>query len=451
MTTRLRERTRNRINLSSALLCLLPALFAPARAEDGDAKAAEAKAWFQDAKFGLFIHWGVYSVLGKGEWVMENDKIPIAEYQKLPARFKPTQFDAEAWAKLAKAAGVRYVTITSKHHDGFCMFDSKLTDYDIVDASPYGKDPLKALADALRKQRIKLFFYYSLLDWHHPDFHPLGKTGRHAGRENKGEWDKYVAYYQGQIRELCTNYGEIGGIWFDGWWDRPDAPWDLEGTYRLIHQLQPGALVGNNHHVAPFPGEDFQMFEQDLPGENSAGFNKAGVATELPLETCLTMNNSWGYNAADNHYKSPEKIVHALVGAAGRGANLLLNVGPRPDGAIGPEFAERLTTVGRWLETNGPAVYGTRRGPIPPQDWGVTTFRDGHRGEAPAVYLHVLKPDAHTIVLPEELVEYDAIPLGKTTPLERAPEKGRAKLEVPIEGRPPFDAVIVLSPPASGR
>jgi alpha-L-fucosidase len=451
MTTRHRGKLRMRIGRSAAWLCLLLAGFGSARAEDAATQAADARTWFENAKFGLFIHWGVYSLLGMGEWVMETDKIPITEYRKLPPQFNPVKFDAEDWARLAKAAGVRYVTITSKHHDGFCMFDSKLTDYDVVDASPYGKDPLKALADALRKQHIKLFFYYSLLDWHHPDFHPLGKSGRHAGREKKGEWEKYVAYYQGQVRELCTNYGEIGGFWFDGWWDRPDAAWDLEGTYRLIHQLQPGALVGNNHHVAPFPGEDFQLFEQDLPGENSAGFNKVGATTALPLETCLTMNQSWGYNATDDHYKSPEQIIQALVGAAGRGANLLLNVGPKPEGAIGPEFTERLLTVGRWLESNGQAVYGTRRGPIPPQPWGVTTLRTGGDGEAPAIYLHILKPDVKSITLPEEMVEYEAIPLGKTMPLKREPKDGRVQLQVPTEDRPPYDAILVLSPPALGR
>jgi alpha-L-fucosidase len=453
MLTRLREPLLSRARRPALWLCLLPALLAPIRVEAEEPAAdprADAKTWFQDARFGLFIHWGVYSLLGKGEWVMENDKLPIAEYKKLPPRFLPAKFNAEEWAKLAKSAGVRYVTITSKHHDGFCMFDSKTTEYDVVDGSPYGKDPLKALADALRKQRIKLFFYYSLLDWHHPDYYPLGKTGRHSGREEKGDWNKYVAYYQTQVRELCTNYGEIGGIWFDGWWDRPDADWDLAGTYKLIHELQPDALIGNNHHVAPFPGEDFQMFEQDLPGENSAGFNKAGVAA-LPLETCLTMNQSWGYNAGDDHYKSSDQIIHALVGAAGRGANLLLNIGPRPDGTIGLEFTERLLTVGRWLESNGQAVYGTRKGPIPPQPWGVSTLRTGRDGQAPAVFLHVLKPDADEITLPDKMAGYTAIPMGKTTPVTQDLKDDRVKLKIPVDGRPPHDAIIVLSPPALGR
>ena len=246
-------------------------------------RRAEARLWFEDAKFGLFVHWGVYSLLGKGEWVMENDKIPIREYAKLPPRFNPTRFDAAAWVKLAKSSGAKYITITAKHHDGFCMFASGLTDYDIVDATPYHADPLKALADACHQEKIKLFFYYSLLDWHHPDYLPLGKTGAdRRPRRAQADWKKYVAYYQGQVRELCTNYGAIGGIWFDGWWDKPDADWDLAGTYRLIHELQPAALVANNHHVAPFAGEDFQIFEQDLPGSNTAGFNKAKAMDRLP-------------------------------------------------------------------------------------------------------------------------------------------------------------------------
>ncbi|MGC8643604.1 MAG: alpha-L-fucosidase [Isosphaeraceae bacterium] len=417
-----------------------------ARADDPPTAAsspnAAAKRWFEDAKFGLFVHWGVYSLLGKGEWVMNNDKLPISEYRKLPPRFNPTKFDAEEWVKLAKAAGMRYITITSKHHDGFCMYASKLTNYDIVDATPYAKDPMKALAAACHKEGIKLFFYYSLLDWHHPDYFPRGRTGKTAGREEKGDWKKYVAYYQGQVRELCTNYGEIGGIWFDGWWDRPDADWDLVGTYRIIHELQPGALVGNNHHVAPFPGEDFQMFEQDLPGENSAGFNKAGVAARLPLETCMTMNRSWGFNARDTHFKSPEEVIHALLGAAGRGANLLLNVGPRPDGTIGAEFTDRLLEVGKWLDANGNTVYGTRKGPVSPQPWGVSTVKTSDPLD---VYLHIMKP-VDAISVPRKIGSFTAFAFGATTPLPLVQHESKFELKLPETARQPIDTIIVLSP-----
>jgi alpha-L-fucosidase len=410
----------------------------------------QARRWFEDAKFGLFIHWGVYSLVGKGEWVMDHDKLPISEYAKLAPIFDPKRFDAVAWVKLARSAGVKYITITAKHHDGFCMFASRLTDYDIVDATPYNADPLKALADACRQEKIKLFFYYSLLDWHHPDYFPMGKTGQTAGRVAKADPKRYVEYYQGQVRELCTNYGAIGGIWFDGWWDKPDADWDLAKTYRLIHELQPGALVGNNHHVAPFPGEDFQMFEQDLPGENAAGFNKAGIAAKLPLETCLTINQSWGYTARDTRFKTAEQIIHALLGAAGRGANLLLNVGPRPDGTIGPEFTQRLQEVGKWLTTYGESVYGTRRGPIPPQTWGVSTAK-GSPEHPSEIYLHVFKLKEGTSIVFDPSFSWTPYRFGKPEPLKLRQTKTSLVLDLPREASMPIDTIISLTPKVIGR
>ena len=176
-----------------------------------------SRGWFQDAKFGLFIHWGVYSVLGRGEWVMNNEKIPITEYEKLPAQFNPTKFDAAAWVALAKAAGMKYITITSKHHDGFAMFDSKVSDWNIVARTPYKRDPIKMLADECHKQGIKLFFYHSQLDWHSQDYFPRGRTGTgYTGRPESGDFNKYLDYMDAELTELLTNYGEIGGIWFDG-------------------------------------------------------------------------------------------------------------------------------------------------------------------------------------------------------------------------------------------
>ena len=354
----------------------------------------EARRWFQDAKFGLFVHWGTYSVLGDGEWVMNNRKIPIAAYDRLPAQFNPTEFDAKEWVALAKATGMKYITITSKHHDGFAMFDSKVSDWDIIDRTPYKKDVLKMLADECRAQGIKLFFYHSHLDWHHPDYFPRGRTGLDSGRANKGEWNKYLDYMDAQLKELLTNYGEIGGIWFDGWWDRPDADWRLEQTYKLIHDLQPQALVGNNHHRRPFAGEDFQMFEKDLPGKNTTGFSGDSVIGDLPLETCETMNNSWGFNLNDRKFKSTRELIHYLVRAAGHDANFLLNVGPMPNGRIQPEFVTQLREMGQWLEKNGEAIYGTRGGPVTPRGWGVTT-RKGN-----TVYVHVLDWADEAIMLP---------------------------------------------------
>ncbi|MEP7336471.1 MAG: alpha-L-fucosidase [Acidobacteriota bacterium] len=354
----------------------------------------ESRRWFQDAKFGLFIHWGVYSVLGKGEWVMNNDKMPVSEYEKLPAQFNPTEFNAAEWVAMAKAAGMKYITITSRHHDGFAMFDSKISDWNIVQRTPYKKDVMKALAEECQKQGIKLFFYYSQLDWHHPDYFPRGRTGRTAGRPESGEWPHYIDYMDAQLKELLTNYGSIGGIWFDGMWDKPDADWRLSQTYNLIHSLQPSALVGSNHHKAPIPGEDFQMFEKDLPGANTSGFNTTEIGS-IPLETCETINGAWGFNASDKKFKSTKDLIHYLVRAAGNNANFLLNVGPMPTGKIQPEFVQRLGEVGKWLDKNGESVYGTRGGPLTPRPWGVTT-RKGN-----TVYLHILNWQDPVLAMPK--------------------------------------------------
>ena len=206
--------TRRLLSLLAA--CAAASILAgPIRAQSGYRPAASnlaAREWFQDARFGMFVHWGVYSLLADGEWVMNNRKIPIADYEKLPPAFNPIDFDAAEWVSLAKAAGMKYITITSKHHDGFAMFDSKVSDYTIVSRTPYRKDPLKALAEETRRQGLKLFFYYSQLDWHNPDYFPRGRTGQDAGRPEQGNWPRYIDYMNGQLRELLTNYGELGGI-----------------------------------------------------------------------------------------------------------------------------------------------------------------------------------------------------------------------------------------------
>ena len=372
--------------IASALL-LVPMLMSAQSAYQPSPENLKARQQFQDDKFGMFIHWGVYSVLGDGEWVFHNRKLSVHEYERLPGFFDPEEFDAKAWVALAKSAGMKYITITSRHHDGFAMFDSKVSDWNIVKRTPYGKDPLKMLADECHRQGIKLFFYYSQLDWHNPDYYPRGRTATDwdNGRPNHGDWNAYINdYMNGQLRELLTNYGPIGGIWFDGMWDKPDADWQLEKTYALIHQLQPAALIIPNHHQAPKPGEDVQTFERDLPGRNTAGFNTTVIDTALPLESSNTLNGSWGFNIGDSKYKSSETVEEMLVRAAGNNSNLLLNIGPMPNGEIQQEFVDRLHAVGEWLSTYGESIYGTRGGPIPPGDWGVTTQK------ADKVFVHVL-------------------------------------------------------------
>jgi len=430
-------------DLAACVLTLGLALAAPAAAEDTYQPAPEnlkARAWFREARFGLFIHWGVYSVLGDGEWVMNQRKVKIADYEKLPAFFNPVEFDPAAWVAMAKGAGMKYITITSKHHDGFAMFDSKVSDWDIVDRTPYKQDVLKRLADECQAQGIKLFFYHSQLDWHHPDYFPRGRTGNDGGRPDNGEWNRYLDYMDAQLTELLTSYGPIGGIWFDGWWDKPGAEWRLAKTYKLIHDRQPSALVGSNHHLKPFAGEDFQMFEKDLPGGKTASFNAdQEVSNELPLETCETMNNSWGFNLTDRTYKSAKDLVQYLVRAAGHDANFLLNVGPMPNGRIQPEFVTRLQEVGEWTRRYGESIYGTRGGPIPVRNWGATTQR-GDR-----VYVHVLEwPDA-PLALPKLGKPVRAASYLKDGSKAAFKDLGNSVvLTLSDAVRDPYDTVVVL-------
>jgi alpha-L-fucosidase len=410
-----------------------------------------SREWFREARFGMFIHWGVYSLLGKGEWVMENDKMTVPEYEKLPLRFRPVKYDAAEWVRIAKDAGMRYITITSKHHDGFAMWDSKVSDYDIVERTPYAGDVLAKLAAECRKAGLKLFFYHSHLDWHHPDYYPRGKTGRSTGRPETGDFDAYLDYMNAQVAELAGGaYGELAGFWFDGWWDqqvnesdksdlRTHVNWKLKEIYDLIHRLQPQAIIGNNHHVSPFPGEGFQMFERDLPGQNTFGYNTTAVGS-LPLETCDTMNRSWGYNASDHDYKSPRELIHYLVRSAGYDANFLLNVGPTPEGTLPPEAVSRLEAIGAWTREFGETIYGTRGGPVPPQPWGVTTRKDD------IVYVHVLSQDAPEMIrLPgtRDLRVRRAWLFGseKEVPVEARPE---IEIRLPRERRNGIDTIVVL-------
>jgi len=397
----------------------------------------KARQWFQDSKFGLFIHWGVYSVLGEGEWVMNNKKMSIAEYEPLATAFNPTAFDAAEWVRIAKSAGMKYITITSKHHDGFAMWGTKQNKWNIVDATPYKADPLKMLAEECRKQGMKLFFYHSQLDWHHPDYYPRGRTGHNSGRPDSGDFNRYLDFMDNQLRELLTNYGDVAGIWFDGWWDKPTADWRLEKTYNLIHSLQPAALVGSNHHRKPFDGEDFQMFEKDLPGQNTAGFNAESEIGRLPLESCDTMNKSWGYNKSDKQYKSVKDLVHFLAKAAGHNSNFLLNVGPMPNGKIQPEFVQRLQGMGDWLKLNGESIYGTRGGPLPPRSWGSMTQKPGK------IYLHILDWDDPLPALSglPKVTAAKALVSGEKVALTQV--GGGVVLHLPAT-RDPNDTVIVL-------
>lgn len=360
----------------------------------------EARKQFQDSKFGLFIHWGVFSVMGHAEWVMNNENIPVKDYTKLMHFFNPTQFDAHAWVSMAKNAGMKYITLITRHHDGFSMWDTKYSDFNIMN-TPYHKDVVKMIVDECHKQDMKIFLYYSLLDWRRDDYSwKTGRTGQGTGRIKQGDWIDYTGFMENQLTELLTNYGKIDGIWFDGYWDQTGpkdkilkVDWHLPEIYELIHKLQPQCLIGNNHHIAPITGEDFQMFEKDLPGQNKSGFSEGKPSAELSLETCETMNNSWGFNIKDSKYKSVPQLIHYMVNAAGRNANFLLNVGPQPNGVIQQEFRDTLQEVGKWMAKYGASIYGTRGNVIPVQDWGVFTVKEK------TVFVHLLDASKSSLII----------------------------------------------------
>lgn len=380
----------NRVFLLMILPAMLAANSSAAQSYQPAPSNLAARTEFQDGKFGMFIHWGASSVLGAGEWVMNNRNIQVNEYKRLQQFFNPQQFNAATWVATAKAAGMNYITLITRHHDGFSNWDTKQSDWNIIN-TPYGKDIVKQLADECHRQGIKIFFYYSLLDWYRTDYqYETGNTGKGTGRTEKSNWESYIRFMKAQLTELLTNYGEIAGIWFDGHWDQVDkstgksrVDWHYGEIYELIHKLQPKCLISNNHHQAIIPGEDFQAFEKDLPGQNTTGFGKADVSS-LPLETCETMNDSWGFNITDRKYKSTKALIQYLVKAAAHNANFLLNVGPMPNGVIQPEFTDTLKKMGAWLQQNGASVYGTRGGFIAPKNWG------GFTQKGKTLYMHIL-------------------------------------------------------------
>ena len=352
---------------------------------------------FAEDRFGIFIHWGLYSMFAQGEWYLQNAGLNRDEYAKAADAFYPHRFNAREWVSAVKAAGAKYICFTTRHHDSFSMWDTDCSEYNIVDATPYGRDVLKELAKECRKQGIALHLYYSHADWSRDEY-PRGRTAKGVtGRDSTLiNWPVYYDFMNRQITELLTGYGPIRAIWFDGWWDHDEDAtpfdWQLDEQYALVHRLQPSCLVANNHHQVPFEGEDIQIFERDLPGENTHGLSGQAIS-RLPLETCQTMNGMWGYKVVDQNYKSVETLIRYLVSAAGKGANLLLNVGPQPNGELPAVAVERMKAMGEWLAKNGETVYGTEAGDIAEQEWGVTT-RKGDR-----LFVHIFESEADSILL----------------------------------------------------
>ena len=387
--------------------------------------------WWREARFGMFIHWGLYAIPagewngkqidGIGEWIMKYAQIGVADYSKLAAQFNPVKFDAAAWVALAKAAGQRYITITSKHHDGFCMYDTELTPYNIVDATPFGRDPLKELAEECERQGIRLCFYYSQTqDWYHPDgdgndwdFDPAQK-----------DFDGYIEHYvKPQVTELLTNYGPVGLIWFD-------TPYQItreqsQQLLDLVHNLQPDCLV--NGRLGNHLGDYASARDNAIPGQ----------VMDADWETPATINDTWAFKANDHNWKSPTTLIRDLVDIVSKGGNYLLNVGPTAEGTIPQPSIERLLAMGAWLDRNGEAIYGTTAGPLQQLGWCRTTAKPGK------VYVHVFDWPADGVIVLDGVQARSASLLADGTPLELHADTAGVRIEAPTTA-PDADATVIV-------
>ncbi len=309
-------------------------------------------AWFRNARFGMFIHWGLYSITARDMWYYSHEKVPKKKYEKLFTRFNPVDYNPSQWAELAKDAGMKYAVITTKHHDGFCLFDSKLTNFKITNI-PYGKDLIKPWVEAFRGVGLKVGFYYSLLDWHHPHytldiFHP--QRDDEEAKAEKRDWSQYVSYLHGQLRELLTNYGKIDILWSDNSYEGKRAKeWKAEEIVRMAREINPEILINNRLGLL----EDFTTPENHVPDESLKEENKPRT-----WESCVTIGQSWGYYRQDPKNKSTTRLIRMLVDIVSKDGNLLLNIGPTPRGRIQDEFVTNLGEIGQWMSENGESIYG---------------------------------------------------------------------------------------------
>jgi alpha-L-fucosidase len=332
--------------------------------------------WWREARFGMFIHWGLYAVpagqwkdkTDHGEWIMNTAEIPVEQYEKFAGQFNPVKFNAAEWVNIARHAGMKYIVITSKHHDGFCLFDSKLTTYDVMDATPFKKDILSELADECRRQGITMCWYHSIMDWHHPDYIPRRPWEKRSAEG--ADYNRYIDYMLGQLRELVTNYGRIGVLWFDGGWEHNAQQHRSEEVVAMLRAIQSNIII-NNRIGLPL---DFDTPEQTIPATGIPGRD---------WETCMTMNGHWGYCRADENWKSTEDLLRKLADIASKGGNFLLNVGPTAEGLIPGPSIERLAAMGEWMKVNGQSIYGTTASPFRRLPWGRCTAKPG------TLYLHV--------------------------------------------------------------
>jgi len=455
-----------------------------------DPRQMARTAWYRQAKFGLFLHWGAYSVAGveaswpimKPDWFPHSRPISESEYVALASRFNPVRFDPEAWVRQARQAGMRYMVFTTKHHDGFCMFDAPGTDYKITN-TPYGKDVLALLAAACEKEKMPLGFYYSPPDMHHPGYRDTSKpaTENWNGEPSRPGWAGYLDYMESHLRTLLTNYGKVAIVWFDGLFgqDKYDPP----RFHRLIHELSPDTLIndrlgpecdfvtpeqffpdgipvkrkGPRPEVSPEMIDAWMKMSKLLPRDKLIALAQEFAKKQYPTkplpapgefqlwETCMTMNDSWAYNPSDTNYKTPEKLIRTLVEVASRGGNFLLNVGPSPEGVFPLAAVERLRRIGQWMQTNGESIHGTTYGPLQGLKFGRTTAKDG------TVFLHVFD-------WPGDKLQVEGIPgkvasvalLGGEGKLQFAQSEGRLGVNLPAAPPDPIASVLAIGTAPAG-
>ena len=365
----------------AALAGVIASAFAEYQPEEWNLKARKA---FADQRFGVFIHWGLYANYAQGEWYLQQGKLDEKAYSRMMYGFCPSKFDAKEWVRVIKGAGAKYLTITSRHHDGFSLWPTKVDDGYNIALTPFKRDILGELAAACEAEGIQLNLYYSLMDWHRKDY-PVGSVAKSVLGDQKGDYASYKAFMMGQITELIDSY-HPGNIWFDGEWEHFDKSvggsfdWQFDDIFDLIHSKK--VLVANNNHKPIRAKEDIQLFERDLPGENGTGFSKGQtVAQDRPIEQCdVIQKNVWGYKIGEKNFRTPEEVCAMVCRSAAKNSNLLMNIGPDGSGQLPAKAVEVMAEVGKWMAANGDAIYGTRGAGIVKNADGsetVKTTKDG--------------------------------------------------------------------------
>ena len=406
--------------------------------------------WWRNDRFGMFIHWGLYAVpagqwkggTNHAEWIRTTAQIPRDEYDKFQDQFNPVKFDAEQWVKMAKNAGMKYIVITSKHHDGFCLWDSKVSQYDIIDGTPYKHDILQELTDACKNYGVRMCFYHSIMDWHHPDYLP--RRNWESWPADGADFSKYVTYMKAQLKEIITRY-DPGVLWFDGEWE---STWTHEmglDLYNYVRSLKPDIIINNRVDKGrqgmqgmtkdqSFAG-DFGTPEQEIPATGIPG---------VDWESCMTMNGHWGWNKNDKNFKSTTDLIRKLVDISSKGGNFLLNIGPKPDGTFPQESIDRLEQIGQWMKVNSDSIYGTTASPFAKLSWGRCTKKQ--QGGKTLLYLHVFNwPASGELLVPGLKNNVSkAFMLADTKKLKTKSIEEGLLISVPKDPSNDIDTVIVL-------